>query len=107
VQNFLNAVIAGWQSTYTDYSKSVPLISSFDEKALPPDRVLFELKTQRDTVLPLGRRLGEYDDTQWKQLLDILINERLIRDPDSVDLSKAVNYGFLREAYRKPITFGN
>jgi ABC-type nitrate/sulfonate/bicarbonate transport system substrate-binding protein len=107
VQKFLNAVIAGWQSTYTDYSKSVPLISSFDEKVLTPDRVLFELKAQRDTVLPLGRRFGEYDDTQWKQLLGVLINERLIRDPDSVDLSKAVNYDFLREAYRKPITFGN
>jgi ABC-type nitrate/sulfonate/bicarbonate transport system substrate-binding protein len=107
VQKFVNTVIAGWKLTYADYSKSALMISSFDEKTLSPDRVLFELKARRDTVLPLGRRFGEYDDAQWKQLLGILINQRLIRDPDSVDLSKAVNYDFLREAYRKPITFGN
>jgi ABC-type nitrate/sulfonate/bicarbonate transport system substrate-binding protein len=107
VQKFVDAVVAGWKLTYADYSKSIPMISSFSEKSLPPDRVLFELKAQRGMVLPLGRRYGEYDDMQWKQLLDILINERLIRDPDSVHLSKAVNYDFLREAYRKPITFGN
>jgi ABC-type nitrate/sulfonate/bicarbonate transport system substrate-binding protein len=107
VQKVLNAVIAGWKLTYADYSKSVPIISSFDEKTLTPDRVLFELKAQRNTVLPLGRRFGEYDEMQWKQLLKMMTNERLIRDPDSVDLSKAVNYEFLREAYRKPISFGN
>ncbi len=107
VQKFLDAVIAGWKSAYADYSRSVPLISSFDDKTLTPDRVLFELKAQRNIVLPLGRRFTEYDDRQWKQLRDILISERLIRDADSVDLSRAVTYEFLREAYRKPISFGN
>jgi ABC-type nitrate/sulfonate/bicarbonate transport system substrate-binding protein len=107
VQKVLDAIIAGWKSTYADYSKSVPLITAFDERTLTPDRVLFELKAQRDSVLPLGRRFTEYDDMQWKLLGDILINERLIHDADSIDLSKAVTYEFLREAYRKPISFGN
>jgi ABC-type nitrate/sulfonate/bicarbonate transport system substrate-binding protein len=106
VQKFLNAVIAGWNMTYADYSKSVQLISAFDEKLLPPDRVLFELKAERDTILPLGRRFAEFDETQWKMLRTILINARLIHDEDSVDLSRAVAYDFLKEAYRKPISFG-
>jgi ABC-type nitrate/sulfonate/bicarbonate transport system substrate-binding protein len=104
IQKFLDAVIAGWKLTYADYTKSVPLISAYDVKALPPDRVLFELKEQRDVVFPLGRRFTEFDDTQWKSLRDILINERMI--DDTIDMSKAVNYDFLREAYRKPISFG-
>lgn len=105
VQKFLRAVIAGWHLTYADYSKSVPLISAYDEKTLTPERVRFELSTQRDFVLPLGRRFTEFDDRQWKLLRAILINERLI--DDSIDMSKAVTYDFLREAYRKPISFGN
>jgi ABC-type nitrate/sulfonate/bicarbonate transport system substrate-binding protein len=107
VQKVLNAIIAGWKTTYADYSKSVPLIAAFNESSITPDQILFELKAQRDFVLPLGRRFTEYDDTQWKLLLNILNNERLIRDSESFDLSKAVNYDFLREAYRKPISFGN
>jgi ABC-type nitrate/sulfonate/bicarbonate transport system substrate-binding protein len=107
VQKVLNAIIAGWKTTYADYSKSVPLLAAFNASSLTPDQILFELKAQRDAVLPLGRRFTEYDDTQWKLLLNILTNERLIRDSESFDLSKAVNYDFLREAYRKPISFGN
>ncbi len=105
VQKFLNAVIAGWKTTYADYSKSVPLISGFDGKMLTPDQVSFELKAQRDFVLPLGRRFTEFDDQQWTMLRNILIDERLI--DDSIDMSKAVTYDFLREAYRRPISFGN
>ena len=105
VQKFLRAIIAGWTLTYVDYSKSVPLISAFDEKTLTPERVLFELKEQRDFVFPLGRRFTEFDDRQWKPLRNMLINERLV--DDSIDMSKAVTYDFLREAYRKPVSFGN
>lgn len=105
VQKFLRAVIGGWTLTYADYSKSAPLISSFDEKTLTPERVSFELREQRDFVLPLGRRFTEFDDRQWKLLRNMLINERLI--DDSIDMSKAVTYDFLREAYRKSISFGN
>lgn len=104
VQKFLRAVIAGWTLTYADYSKSVPLISAYDEKALTPERVRFALGEQRDFVFPLGRRFAEFDDRQWKLLRIILLNERLI--DDSVDMSKAVTYEFLREAYRKSIQFG-
>jgi ABC-type nitrate/sulfonate/bicarbonate transport system substrate-binding protein len=106
VQKVLDAIIAGWKITYADYTKSVPLISAFDENSLGSDQILYVLKAQRDTVLPLGRRFTEFDDRQWKMLRDILIDERLIRDSDSIDLSTAINYDFLKEAYRKPISFG-
>lgn len=108
VQRFLNAVIAGWKMAYADYDKSVPLIAGAARdigNMVPSDEVLYELKAQRSVVLPLGRRFAEFDDLQWKQLGVILSNERLV--DDSVDLSKAVNYEFLKEAYRKPITFGH
>lgn len=105
VQKFLRAVIAGWHLTYADNSISAPLISAYDEKALTSERVHFELKAQREFVFPLGRRFTEFDDRQWKLLRNILINERLI--DDSIDMSKAVRYDFLREAYRKSISFGN
>jgi len=107
VQKFLGAVIAGWKLAYADNAKSVPMILSFDEKALTSDQVRFELKDQRDYDLPLGRRFTEFDESQWKMLLNILIDQRLIHDSDSFNLSRAVTYEFLKEAYRKPIDFGN
>jgi ABC-type nitrate/sulfonate/bicarbonate transport system substrate-binding protein len=107
VQKFLVAIIAGWNLAYADYTKSVPMILALDEKGVASDQVRFELKDQRDNVLPLGRRFTEFDDSQWKMLLNILIDARLIHDSDSFNLSRAVTYEFLREAYRKPISFGN
>lgn len=104
VQKFVDTVIAGWNLAYADYSKSVPLISVADDKALTPERVQFELAAQRDFVLPPARRVAEFDDLQWKQLRIILLNARLI--DDSIDVSRAINYDFLKEAYRKPISFG-
>lgn len=105
VQRFLKAVIAGWNQTYADYFKSIPLFVTAGDNVLAPDQVQYELAAQRDFVLPLARRVAEFDSLQWKQLRTVLLNERLIND--SLDLSRAVNYDFLKEAYRKPISFGN
>ncbi len=103
-QRFLQAIIAGWTMTYADPAKAIPLIVSAG-KNLPSEQVQFELAAQRDFVMPLGRRVAEFDDRQWKQLRDILTSARLM--DGSVDLSRAVNYDILKEAYRKPISFGN
>ena len=105
VQRFLHAMIAGWNSAYADTSKSVALILSTGEQALTPEQLQFELAAQREFVRPPSRRVAEFDDLQWKQLRLILISERLI--DDSIDMSNAVNYDILKEAYRKPISFGN
>jgi hypothetical protein len=104
IQHFLNGVIAGWELTYADYASSVPLIVAFDAKTLAPDEVRFVLDRQRDHLRPLALRFGEFDDRQWRSLQDILTSQRLLERP--IDLSKAVTYAFLREAYRKAYTFG-
>lgn len=105
VQRFLKAVIAGWTMTIAAPEKTVPLIVRAAGNGFTPAQVRFELAAQRDFVKPLARRVAEYDNRQWKQLRDILVGARLI--DGSIDLSRAINYDFLKEAYRKPITFGN
>jgi hypothetical protein len=61
----LRAIIAGWESVYAEHDKSIPLIASFGEPAVPADLIRFDLDMQRDFVRSLGRRFGEFDDGQW------------------------------------------
>lgn len=104
VQRFLQSIIAGWIMTYSDTATSVPLIVAAG-KGLTSEQVRFELAAQRDFVMPLSRRVAEFDEQQWKQLRAILTNARMM--DGSVDLGRAINYDILKEAYRKPISFGN
>jgi NitT/TauT family transport system substrate-binding protein len=104
VQRVLQAIIAGWTMVYADTARSIPLIVAAG-KGLTPEQVQLELAAQRDFVMPLSRRIAEYDEQQWKQLRAILTSARLM--DGSVDLARAVNYDILKEAYRKPISFGN
>lgn len=103
VQRVLQAIIAGWTMVYADPAKSIPLIVSAT-KGLTPEQVQFEFMAQRDFVMPLGRRVTEFDEQQWKQLRAILASGRLM--DGSVDLAQAINYEILKEAYRTPISFG-
>lgn len=102
VQRFLNAVIGGWRLSYADYNSSVPQIAAAINYTA--ERVRFELGVQRDWVLPPGRRIGEFDDLQWRQLRQILMAARLIEE--GADVSRAVDYSFLKEAYRRPVAVG-
>jgi ABC-type nitrate/sulfonate/bicarbonate transport system substrate-binding protein len=105
LRRFLRAVIAGWGLAYADYDKSIPLIAAFDDKALAPDYIRFKLERQRDILRPLGTRFGEFDLTRWRSLQDILLQQKLLKEP--IDLSRAVTFDILRDAYRKPSTFAN
>jgi ABC-type nitrate/sulfonate/bicarbonate transport system substrate-binding protein len=105
VQRFLDGVIAGWELAYADYAKSVPMIAAFDEARLSPDYIRFVLDRQREYLRPIAVRFGEFNDAQLRSLQDALLAQRLLER--SVDLSRAVTYEFLREAYRKPFSFGN
>lgn len=104
VQNVLKAIIAGWNRAYADPDKSAALLAEAGATG-SHDQLKFELLAQRDYVNPLGRRFTEFDSAQWKQLRDVLMGERMVEA--TLDLSRAVNYDFLKEAYRKPISFGN
>ena len=105
VQRFLNGVIAGWDLVYAEYAKSVPMIAGFDTERLSPDHIRFVLDRQREYLRPIAVRFGEFNDAQWRSLQNLLLGQRLLELP--VDLSKSVTYDFLREAYRKPFSFGN
>jgi ABC-type nitrate/sulfonate/bicarbonate transport system substrate-binding protein len=98
IRRFLQGVIDGWELTYSDYAKSVPLIASFDAETLTPDLIRFKLDQQREFLRPLGARFAEFDQTRWRSLQDILLQQKQLKEPP--DLSKAVNFEFLRDVYQ-------
>jgi ABC-type nitrate/sulfonate/bicarbonate transport system substrate-binding protein len=98
VRRFLRAVIAGWELTYSDEQKSVPMIVAYDTATLNPEMVSFQLERQRGELRPSGARLGDFDETQWRLLQSVLIQEGLKKDP--IDLASAITFEFLRDAYR-------
>lgn len=99
VRRFLSAVLAGWELTYSDEPKSIPLIASFAPTTLTPELIRFRLEKQRELLRPVGARFGEFEDAHWRSLQDILVQQKLIKDP--IDLSSAVTFDFLRDAYRR------
>jgi ABC-type nitrate/sulfonate/bicarbonate transport system substrate-binding protein len=103
VRHFLSGMVAGWNKVYGDYSISVPMIVSFDETRLTPDYVRFALDRQGEHLRSLAVRYGEFTDNQWRSLQGILLSDR--RLDSNIDLRAAVNYDFLRDAYRKSLTF--
>jgi NitT/TauT family transport system substrate-binding protein len=102
IRRFLRALIAGWELTYLDESKSIPLIASYDPTTLTPDLIRFRLEKQRELLRPVGARFGEFEEAHWRSLQDILVQQRLIKEP--IDLSSAVAFDFLRDAYRRSET---
>jgi ABC-type nitrate/sulfonate/bicarbonate transport system substrate-binding protein len=99
VRRFLSAVISGWELTYADEQRSVPIIVAYDASVLTPDMVHFQVEHQRDGLRPYGSRFGEFDESQWRLLQLVLIQQKLIKEP--VDIAKAITTDFLRDAYRR------
>lgn len=99
VQAILEALIDGWKFVYADYARSVPLIVGSDPGRLRDERVRFDLEQQRDLVLPTGGRIGDYDDSRWRTLRDVLIFAKV--GEETVPLPQSVDYQLLRDAYRR------
>jgi ABC-type nitrate/sulfonate/bicarbonate transport system substrate-binding protein len=102
VRRFVDGMIAGWDKVYGEAPTSVPMIVSF-ETQLTPAYVRFALDRQSEYVRSLAIRYGEFTDDQWRSLQAMLLSDRLL--DTTVDLRAAVNYEFLRDAYRKSLTF--
>ena len=98
IRRFLHAVVAGWQTTYADEGQAVAQIAAYDPTTLTPAFVRFKLDRQRQLLRPFGARFGEFADTHWRDLQQILLRQRLIAAP--VDLSQAVTSDFLADVYR-------
>lgn len=99
VADFLQGLIRGWQFTYADYARSVPVLAGAGPARLNSERLKFELQQQRPLVLPTGGRIGDYDESRWRTLRDILLFAKL--GEEGVPLAQAVNYQFLRDVYRR------
>ncbi|MFC0242356.1 ABC transporter substrate-binding protein [Rhodopseudomonas telluris] len=95
----LEALIDGWKFVYADSARSVPLVVGSDPTHLQDGRVRYDLEQQRDLVLPTGGRIGDYDDSRWRTLRDVLIFAML--GDETVPLPQSVDYQLLRDAYRR------
>ncbi|MCK1546335.1 ABC transporter substrate-binding protein [Bradyrhizobium sp. 179] len=99
IADILHGLIRGWQFTYADYARSVPVLAGAGPTRLSSERLKFELQQQRPLVLPTGGRIGDYDESRWRTLRDILIFAKL--GEEDVPLAQTVNYQFLRDVYRR------
>ncbi|WP_247554020.1 ABC transporter substrate-binding protein [Bradyrhizobium sp. 138] len=99
IADILQGLIRGWQFTYADYARSVPVLTGAGSARLNPERLKFELQQQRPLVLPTGGRIGDYDESRWRTLRDILLFAKL--GEEDVPLAQTVNYQFLRDVYRR------
>ncbi|MCA1527810.1 ABC transporter substrate-binding protein [Bradyrhizobium yuanmingense] len=97
IADVLQGIIRGWQFAYRDYAQSVPVLAG--STGLPTERLKFELQQQRSLVLPTGGRIGDYDESRWRTLRDILLFAKL--GEEDVPLARAVTYQFVRDVYRR------
>jgi NitT/TauT family transport system substrate-binding protein len=98
---FLRAIIAGWGMAYSDDSAALATMPAL----LPAERghvLSVSLAQQLPLLQPPNDRFAEFDIEAWRGLADILINAKIL--PHPVDLSRAVTFDILSEAYRKPIS---
>ncbi|MGY3038079.1 ABC-type nitrate/sulfonate/bicarbonate transport system substrate-binding protein [Bradyrhizobium sp. USDA 4354] len=99
IADVLQGLIRGWQFAYADYARSVPVLAGTGPARLNSERLKFELQQQRPLVLPTGGRIGDYDESRWRTLRDILLFAKL--GEEDVPLAQTVNYQFLRDVYRR------
>lgn len=97
IQAFVNAVLDGWEYTYNNSDEAIPLLESFDPKALTPEMVSFTLKHQKDSIIPKGRRFGEFSINDWIATQSILLEQGLL--DKKVTLDRAVTFRFINKYY--------
>lgn len=97
VRRFLSAVIAGWELTYSDEGKSAEMIAAFDGSTLDPEMVRFQLDQQRDSLRPYGNRFCELEESRWRLLQSVLVQQRRLANP--IVLADAINLNFVRDVY--------
>jgi ABC-type nitrate/sulfonate/bicarbonate transport system substrate-binding protein len=96
-ERFLKALISGWGRAYDDGPASAALIAG--DLGLEPARVQVLMERQRPLLRPLAARFCEFEREQWRQTEDILVATQILAEP--IDLSTAVDFGPLHEAYRR------
>jgi ABC-type nitrate/sulfonate/bicarbonate transport system substrate-binding protein len=97
LERFLKALIGGWDRAYDDVSAGAAVIAG--DLGLEPAQVLTLMERQRPLLRPLAARFCEFEREQWRQTEDILVATQILAEP--IDLSTAVDFGPLHEAYRR------
>lgn len=101
LENFLRAIAGGWSAAYADLDRTIPIIAS-SVGALPTPLVSRLMDSQRSLLRPFGARFGEMDSIRISILQSQLLQRRTIQHP--ADLTRAINYDILKEAYRNEAT---
>ncbi len=96
-ERFVEALIAGWRRAYDDGAASAALIGA--KVGLEPAQVQTLMERQRPLLRPLAARFCEFGREHWTQTEDMLIATQFLAEP--IELSAAVDFGPLREAYRQ------
>ena len=99
VQAFTDALIKGWEFTYSNTDEAIPLIASYDEKNLTPDLIKDNLEKQKASILPDEAKYGDFSMEKWKATQDILVEQKLLKE--SIDLEKAMTTKFLDKHYKR------
>jgi ABC-type nitrate/sulfonate/bicarbonate transport system substrate-binding protein len=99
IRKVLRAVILGWEDVYRDPDGAASTLAGYDPERLSAREARFALGQQRDLVRPVGMRIAEYEEIRWRTLRDILLYAKL--GSETVGLSTAVTYEFLRDFYRR------
>lgn len=99
VQAFVDALIKGWEYTYSNYDAAIPLIASYDEKNLTPDLIRFNLDKQKSSILPPGTQFCDFTMDRWEATQRILVDQKLLNAP--LDLRQAMTTRFLDTHYQR------
>lgn len=98
LEKFIMATAEGWNAAYADYDRTIPVVANSIDTPLSPSLVARLMDRQRGYLRPYGTRFGELDERRIRILQAQLLRRRILQEP--VDLTRAVNYDVLKEAYR-------
>ncbi|MGY4606976.1 NitT/TauT family transport system substrate-binding protein [Bradyrhizobium sp. USDA 4474] len=98
LEKFVIATAEGWNAAYADYERTIPIIADSIDVPLPRPLISRLMDAQRAYLRPYGTRFGELDENRIRRVQAQLLRRRILSEP--VDLTRAVNYDVLKEAYR-------
>ncbi len=101
VQAFVDSLIEGWDVTYSDSTRAIPMIASFDPKTLTADLIRFNLEKQKQFILPPGARYCDFSEKSWQVLNENLVDLKLLNT--LVDLRTATTTKFLDRHYHRTV----
>lgn len=94
----VQAISAGWEQAYQDYSVTLPMLLGRDHAEWEFGYLRSAMDQQRDYVRPAAARVGDYDRQMWMDLYRVLLQMGIVKD--TVDLSRAVSFDILNDAHR-------